>query len=1197
MSNLSDYIKFNSEFRSSVNLYLSLNKEDKIRNFIPTKSSVDILGKYIDAVNNNKMHANLLLGPYGKGKSHLLLVLLAVLSLDRSDKTNQKLIKDLIFKVKKVDENVADDISDLWNTKGRFLPVLISSSQDDLSTPFLIGITDALKRDGLDDLIPDTYYGHAIEFINMWKKEYPETYSRLEKELKLKDRSVAKTVSELKAFNQDTLEIFREIYSSITSGGTFNPLVGDDVIPMYKSVSEKISEKYGYAGIYIIFDEFSKFIEGQNKKASGNNMKIVQDMCELAADSKDAMIYFTMVAHKGVKEYGNYLSKEIINSFTGIEGRIEEVHFVTSTKNNYELIQNAIQKTEEVFTVPQVKKHIESDEIGKAFDLPAFKSTFNKEDFMRIVVRGCFPLSPISAYLLLNVSEKVAQNERTLFTFISKEEQGSMASYVKTHVDEQKWVVCVDMIYDYFKSLFKKSITNEMVHNEWLNSDYALSRTENEDEKTIIKTLALINIVNKPAEIGANCNTIALASGLEYAEEVICRLEEAEIIYKKTSDNTYVFKTRATSDARNEISKRKSIRSGSVNYSEILGLVSESKYILPRKYNIKYAMTRFFNVDFLEVEEFLSINDSSVFFDKEVSGDGKVVFLYKLSEEDYKDDIIKKISEFKSKKLVVVYSDMQCNVCDYLCEFDAINDLKADIKFFLREENKVLLNELPLIEDEIRSHIEEYLVKAFSDTANPYIYSYICNQCRITNDEKVVDVVENVVAEVYEKAVVVNNELINKKTITTAPIKKARITIIDALLEKDEAKINAFLKGTSAESTIYRALFANDDYCLEELIDNKKEIIHIIDDFITSCGNEKKSLKELLSVLVAEPYGMRLGVIPAYLAFCIANKNEDVICYFSDKEIPINSATIVNMCDNPDDFSLYVSLDNAKKEAYLNKLSQAFIVDSDKSSQDTRIVAIHSAMQKWFRGLPQVTKNIKKQENYWNEEVTNKQFVKFKAIMQAVDGNPYEALFIELPLIFELEDLEAVCVKVVNLKTKLDAYYEYVLNQIVQSTKTIIGGNVDQDLRHTLREWYDSQSENAKNGLYSNTVNDFMRLSSSDVFYGDEAIAEKLSKIIVGVYFDSWNDNSIKEYETKLSDLKAEIEALDGDNSGRQETLIFTARNGRKIEQKYDLVPEGTGDILKNIISDALEDFSDLPVNDKVAILLEMVEKALGQEN
>lgn len=37
---LRDYVKFNSDFRDSVNLYLDLNKTDKIKGYIPTKSSM-----------------------------------------------------------------------------------------------------------------------------------------------------------------------------------------------------------------------------------------------------------------------------------------------------------------------------------------------------------------------------------------------------------------------------------------------------------------------------------------------------------------------------------------------------------------------------------------------------------------------------------------------------------------------------------------------------------------------------------------------------------------------------------------------------------------------------------------------------------------------------------------------------------------------------------------------------------------------------------------------------------------------------------------------------------------------------------------------------------------------------------------------------------------------------------------------------
>ena len=131
------------------------------------------------------------------------------------------------------------------------------------------------------------------------------------------------------------------MYPCVTAGSEFNPMAVSEVLPLYKSISEKLVEDYEYSGIYIVFDEFSKFIESQNGVAAGANMKLLQDICELATDSQNAQIYFTMIAHKSIKEYGEYLSQDIINSSTGIEGRIIEKTFVTSEKNNFELIKNA----------------------------------------------------------------------------------------------------------------------------------------------------------------------------------------------------------------------------------------------------------------------------------------------------------------------------------------------------------------------------------------------------------------------------------------------------------------------------------------------------------------------------------------------------------------------------------------------------------------------------------------------------------------------------------------------------------------------------------------------------------------------------------------------------------------------------------------------------------------------------------------
>ena len=64
------FIGSNNNFQTSVNLLYDLNKEDKIRGYIPTTQSLSILKRYLNAVcndNNNEDNATVLIGPYGRG--------------------------------------------------------------------------------------------------------------------------------------------------------------------------------------------------------------------------------------------------------------------------------------------------------------------------------------------------------------------------------------------------------------------------------------------------------------------------------------------------------------------------------------------------------------------------------------------------------------------------------------------------------------------------------------------------------------------------------------------------------------------------------------------------------------------------------------------------------------------------------------------------------------------------------------------------------------------------------------------------------------------------------------------------------------------------------------------------------------------------------------------------------------------------
>ena len=144
MSELQSIIKIDNNFQKSINLQLDIGNEDKVGKYIATESSMLIENEYINSIKNKHTgRATIIVGPYGKGKSHLLLYL----------------------------------ISKLSHADRQYITVIISPGES-IQISFKIALNQALERAGIKDIVVDSYYEEAIKVILKWKKEYKDTYEK-----------------------------------------------------------------------------------------------------------------------------------------------------------------------------------------------------------------------------------------------------------------------------------------------------------------------------------------------------------------------------------------------------------------------------------------------------------------------------------------------------------------------------------------------------------------------------------------------------------------------------------------------------------------------------------------------------------------------------------------------------------------------------------------------------------------------------------------------------------------------------------------------------------------------------------------------------------------------------------------------------------------------------------------------------------
>lgn len=1169
-------IHINRNFQKAVNLQLDIGNHGRIENYIPTRSSMLILQRYLEAVlGKTKEHATVLIGPYGKGKSHLLLVLLSILSLD--------LPTSVFEKINKTDENTAELVLQIQQENKKYLPVLVSSiSGFSMNQILLFALREALEKNGLADIAPETAFTEAFRVLEKWEKEYPDVYVKLCGYLEERQTDVQNLKKELKRKSKQSLELFKELYPMLTAGSEFLPLMQSEAVRAYQQITRILTEEYGYNGIFIIFDEFSKYIEGHEKAGFAEDMKTLQDMCELA-DSSEQKLFFTMVAHKSIHEYTRSIDSSMKNAFRGVEGRISEISFIVSAQNNYELIANSILKEEPVFST-QYEKEMGKKEHGKitelSYLLPCFQKLFSKQDFKRIVAKGCFPLTPLAAYALLHISERVAQNERTIFTFLADDGQGSLSWLLER--SEEIWVG-IDKIYDYFKAMFRETEDAPMIHSEWLKAEYALGRAETEAEKAIIKAIAVIRMLHREDELPAQDQEICLALGIdqEKYDPAMERLKKDGILMFRSSVGVYAFRSNAGVDVEKEITKKMDELRGHCNLCQILSEVADTEYELPKQYNQEYAMTRYFQYEYMLSEDFFALENTRYLFDEKFS-DGKIIVMPG-KEKPRTDEIQQQLDKLADKRILVLVSGQSFEKEELLLRYQAVMVLKGDKRFI--EENEILLQELELCAEDIRFEINIYLEEHYlPESGKVTILMAEKEKQKCKTSAEFNQILSDICREYYGFAPRVNHELLNIEHIGKQYL-RARNQVIDKLLKHED--VSAYQKGTMPEAMVYRAAFVHtrdDKGCQKVCLE--------IDRFFSECAGKKKSFQTLYQRLQGKNFGARRGVIPLFLAKKISEIEGAAVIYIGEKELEITSDNLNHVNDFPENYALYLETETVEKEKYLKNIEKIFGCDTEKSIGQSRFVQIADSMQKWYRSLPQytmITSNLPEKQSASIKKLRN--------LLRRAEINPRELLFEKIPACYGENGFAETAQHLKESKKVLDDVFSTLKRNVAGDIKQEFGKTQNVSLKACLHEWYLAQNYSSRNHVLATAESEFLsyleKLSTND----EGEIVSALSYILSGVYLEDWSDTNIIEFQEKLHAVKTEVEKLgedDKDASGSSHILL-TDQNGNAIEKYYNAdISDTTSLYLKNMLEEALEDFGNtLETNQKVAVLVQTLEGLL----
>ena len=1137
------YMSVNKKFKSSVNLQYDLYNEEKILQYVPTTDLCDVISYYVDSVIGNGQKSTFLAGPYGKGKSYLMLIITYLLS----KRENKEMFKKVVNKISKINKDLARKIEFLEKNKISLLPVIISNNNsDDLNHNFLLSLRNALLDHGIQNIIPNSAYSEAIDIVNEWEKQNNSSFD-IFKECKTSlDIDFNKLKEGLLKFEEEAFENFKKLFKCVNHGYQYNSLISSDFSLTYMDISKRIKE-YGFSGIFVIYDEFGVLLEnqGQDFVSKLNKIQSFAEKCETS--EIESQMHFCCITHKEITLYGAYGS--YLDSFEKIVGRFKQIRFDRSMEENYQIICTAIEKNKEYQSLVSIEL-----ETNKYLERYGKSSLFNKNQLEYIFNNG-FPFNPFALYALIQVSEKVAQNERTLFTFMSDTDVNSFNYFI---ANNNIGLLNVPAIYDYFEPLIKDNIEYRMLCYKVDNLNKTILKSQ---ERDVIKCVAISKIINDNIKYASSDENIALALDKNDSEvkKIIKSLINANVLKRNINDDSVDFSVITDNQFLTLLDDTFNSKYGYESVSKLLNEFNEEKYFVSNQYNYENKMVRYFRAEYIEASVLENLNTLDVYFSQEFS-DGLIINLINdtgitqkrareiLENLRYKNVIIrftdKMIPVFAIKKIRRLFAAKNLLLDSSALSEDAKNALP-----------KYVDDELIEINSFLREFTSKYKILSLEDPENKSLSAYIYQS----------------LSSLYEKTVVINNEQVNKNEISSVT-NKARINVIELILNKKECEYST----TSAEGTIYDSFASS--------INNNYEIIDEIKSWFLNNNNDKLELNSLVRKLSSAPYGMRDGVIPLYVAKAISDLlviNNDVIktiiLYNRDLEIPMNAINLCKALAYSDQYNISFAEINHDKILMINDLMSLFNCKAADNFSDN-VLNLMNAIKNYIQNLPPIIIKTSKSENILNLSITS---IKFKDEFLKQNLNIHESLLIKLPKLLA-SSIKEVSKNIKNILEEYDKNLNKYYQEIIVKVINAFGSEMDS-IKSTYDLWK-AQYSQTKNVIFENREKVLYKAFEA-IKYNNKDALNLLSYALFNCTVDDWNSQRETEFISVLRSFIDRVYNYDENSIAKQDfndnkAMIEISQLGKTLYSNLTEMIEEYGSALSNeekasIIKRILNDLID----------------------
>jgi hypothetical protein len=888
----------------------------------------------------------------------------------------------------------------------------------------------------------------------------------------------------------------------------------DRVLELVEAVRSAWAERGG-AGLLIEIDELGKFLEYESYHPQHREIHLLQLLAEQAAAPTDSPLLLLVMLHQAFEQYGSRLGNRLRDEWQKVQGRFATLPFLEPAEQTLHLIAAALERDTPLS--PEVRRQI-AETTARLADDSALPPGLAPAEASALFEQ-CYPLHPLTLLILPYLCQKVAQNERTLFSYLASGEHFGLRQRLDTLVMGD-WIRPWEL-YDYFIQNQASGVSDPFTHHRWVEVITALDRFDGNDgqdegAKRLLKTIGLLNLIGAQRGLKASPTLLAQALAADIAEH-IARLEAASLIQFRQFAQEYRVWQGSDFDLRAAL-QQALVERPIQSLADTLNQLQPLRPIVARRAAIETGTLRRYAIAFCDRDRWPPTQHDSE------QGDATLWFYLAEPEEDPRPvgapatDVIA-VCPFTERLREVV--------SDWL----ALQELPR---------HHAALHQDPVAQREHQSwlaHAETEaagLIQTLVEAPGSLVWWFGDQTDQVRDRRELQQQLSTWMDAVYHQAPLLNNELINRESPSPSAVSGRKRLLMAMLSASDQNELG--IEKAPAEKSLYLSLLQ--ETTLHRRVDERfgffpptrfdpcqiRPIWNAISDALGQDGEQQVQLPALYAQLQAPPFGVRLGVLPILLiAYLLAHRRE-VALYQEGAfcaSLSLDQAEL--LCRRPKLFALERYALTGLRGTLFDRYLSAFV---NRIGDDPSVLDIVRPLVRFIARLPeyvhqssgvsaparQIAKHIR--------QAKRPGALLFEDLPRACDISP-EAFATNDPVIVEtfLQRL------IHHLRELEDAYPALLVDWRQRLVSTLLDGP-DRDLgevRQCLATRYRGLERFTPN---MSPVAAFVRRLCETGVRTDEAWVESVMTLLGGAPPSKWQDSSGLQARAQLAAFASQIEDL-----------------------------------------------------------------------